>query len=72
ESFRSHLLPVIKNIHGSLQHLDVNTVPVNKNTADVLSQLKQELSEAVKREEYELAATLRDKIKELEKERQGG
>jgi protein arginine kinase activator len=68
DSFRKELLPIIKNIHGSTLHVG-GKAPVQSavdNVAVEIDKLKTELNQAVKNEEYELAATLRDRIKELE------
>ncbi len=73
EAFKSVLAPLIERAHeGATQH--VGKVPT---TADAtiqkqagLLQLRRELEEAIVQENYELAARLRDQIKDLESEPQ--
>ena len=74
KTFRTSLAPLLKRIHGANQHLGKSPNPQAldelKNTtkrAQELDQAKLELSKAVKNEEFEVAASLRDKIKFLEK-----
>ena len=68
--FAEMLEPVLEKIHFGLKHegkmprrRDAKAARLRK-----LVELKRRLEEAVKREEYELAAQLRDQIKELESE----
>jgi len=65
ETFAEELLPVIKRSQGGRsQHL--GTKPSVVSPVDsMLSSLRKELSDAIEKEEYELAAELRDKIREL-------
>lgn len=72
-TFRDRLNPLIKRIHGSNAH--VGKVP-RRTGGDLrikkeIEDLKAQLDESVKREEFEKAAELRDKIKELEKKLNG-
>ncbi|NLW24047.1 MAG: hypothetical protein GXY91_02155 [Clostridia bacterium] len=74
--FGNYLEHLLRRIHGNTQHL--GKIP-NRAGADIklkkeLTELKLELQKAVLNEEYEKAAQLRDKIKELEKGKgvQGG
>ena len=68
EFFDSYLEPVMKRIHGNCRH--VGKLPENADKSHKITQqlsaLKEELRSAVSREDYEKAAILRDKIKELE------
>ncbi len=71
ETFKEELLPTLNRLHGKVKH--VGRAPsFNKGEEDSLdkriSKLKDELSAAVKSEEFEKAAQLRDEIKLLEKE----
>ena len=73
-TFRVSLAPLLKRIHGSHQHLGKAPDPLHLKEQKVSSKLleeleavKQELLKAVKKEEFEEAAALRDKIKFLEK-----
>lgn len=74
ENFQTYLVPVIKGVQGNLEH--VGKIP-NKTGKEILSKrkllkLKEELQEAITAEEYEKAAQLRDEIRELQKNEQGG
>ena len=70
-AFKSRLMPIIKNIHGINEH--IGKLP--SSAADELKfkreleQLKKELKEAIRLEEFERAAQLRDRIRSME---QGG
>lgn len=73
-AFKVSLLPLLKRIHGSNQHMgktpDATAMKDAKQSLKLgedLEAVKQELLKAVKREEFEEAAALRDKIKFLEK-----
>ena len=74
KTFRTSLAPLLKRLHGANQHLGKSPNPLaldevkNSNKrAQELDQVKAELTKAVKNEEFEVAAALRDKIKFLEK-----
>ncbi|KPU42665.1 UvrB/uvrC motif protein [Oxobacter pfennigii] len=68
ESFGNRLEPLLKRIHGNTQH----TGKVPKRTGGIIKikrdieKLRYELKRAIDNEEYEKAAELRDKIKNLE------
>ncbi len=66
--FRDDLNPILKRIHGSTEHKGKTPAKAeqSKKTVNELEKLKNELSEAISSEEYEKAALLRDKIRELE------
>lgn len=73
-AFKPSLVPLLKRIHGSNQHLGKSLNPQSVSEQKVSSKLhdeleiaKQELQKAIKKEEFEEAASLRDKIKFLEK-----
>jgi protein arginine kinase activator len=68
-SFRRYLLPLLKRIHGSTKHYGKTPLVLAKAVRDKsdLAQLKDHLEKAISSEEFEEAARLRDKIKELEK-----
>ncbi|MBI4244959.1 MAG: UvrB/UvrC motif-containing protein [Planctomycetes bacterium] len=63
--FGEWLEPFIEKIHGSSQHVGKTPKQINQEAKkDIeLAKLKKELQEAVKKEDYESAARLRDKIK---------
>ncbi len=67
-AFKEQLVPVLKNIQGSIRHS--GKLP-KKAGAELyvkreLENLKNQLKRAVEKEEYEEAAKLRDKIRNLE------
>ena len=66
--FAPVLEPLLKRLHGSAQHLGKRqpcTVRV-PSPAEALNRLKAELQDAVRHEEFERAAALRDELKEFE------
>lgn len=68
--FGSRLDPVLRRLHGRAEH--VGKAPKRRfgdiNKKRQIQALRKQLEEAVKREAYEEAARLRDKIRELEKQ----
>lgn len=81
ETFWDQLLPSIRRIHGNTSHcgkiphgLEYTEIKENsqaenedaKNPKTKIKSLKAELEKAVKEQNFEKAAELRDKIKELE------
>ena len=68
-SFKKQLLPLVKRIHGSDRHMGkVPFKPAKKGLskqAKDLHKSKVELQEAIALENFERAAELRDRIKEL-------
>ncbi len=72
--FAEMLEPLLEKIHFGTKH--VGKVPKGKDEKAMrlrkLVELRKRLDEAVKREEYELAAQIRDQIKELESGKEQG
>ena len=71
--FYDKLLPSIQRIHGRIKHNGkqapaVETVaqPVPEVKEDPVEKLKKDLAQAIENQEFEQAAVIRDKIKELE------
>ncbi len=64
-TFRNLLLPSLKNIHGSNTYKG-NFPNHTTNTISEIEELKQMLALAVENQNFEKAAELRDKIKEME------
>jgi protein arginine kinase activator len=67
-AFRGQLDPMLRKIHGKTYH--VGKVP-HRTGGEIrkkneINRLKRELQEAINAEEYERAAVLRDRIKEME------
>lgn len=69
-AFDSHLQPLLRRIHGGARH----TGKVPRRSQSVvrfrreLEQLKEELQELVRKEEFEEAAEIRDRIRSMELE----
>ncbi len=69
-TFKHFLTPLLKKIHSATRHVGKTPATIEKvvpQASDEIEQLKKALERAIKTEEYEEAAKLRDKIKELEK-----
>jgi protein arginine kinase activator len=69
ETFHKKLAELLKKIHGSDRH--VGKTPYKEEKArkgsESLERLRGELEELIRKEEFEKAAVLRDRIKELER-----
>ncbi|HOB10832.1 MAG TPA: UvrB/UvrC motif-containing protein [Acetomicrobium sp.] len=68
KTFREYIKPLLRKIHGSDRHRgDRPDVSAFRGEAvkSELERLQGELKEAVEREEYERAAKIRDRIREL-------
>ncbi len=68
-AFRENLRPLLKRIHGSTKHTGKSAKGRGADGPDKraeISVLKQRLQLAVDREEFEEAAKLRDRIRDLE------
>ncbi|MFA5431090.1 MAG: UvrB/UvrC motif-containing protein [Candidatus Omnitrophota bacterium] len=70
-AFRQYLAPLLKRIHGSVRHS--GKFPVNQEqrteqprAKNELQELRRRLLKAVEREDFEEAAGLRDRIREME------
>ncbi len=66
--FRKFLVPIIEKIHSAKRH--TGKIPIDRGgkNYNILVQIKEleiQLKEAIKKEEFEKAAEIRDKIKEL-------
>lgn len=69
ESFKMHLNTLLKKVHGSNHHLGKTPVkipPSEKREMENLQELKARLQEAIQVEDFEGAAEIRDKIREVE------
>jgi len=69
ENFNATLMPVIKRVQGNVEHIGKLPKKSGKGIMEKkrLIQLKEELQRVIAAEEYERAAELRDKIRELQK-----
>ncbi len=70
EVFRDELSRMIQSVHGTTTH--TGSVPARHRAkqarAEELKRLKKELQEAVLKEDYERAASLRDEVRKLQSE----
>jgi protein arginine kinase activator len=69
DEFREELLPLLENIHGDPPKHAGKTprrLPQTKQTQSELVVLRKQLLQAVNKENYEEAARLRDRIRQLE------
>ncbi|UCD55490.1 MAG: UvrB/UvrC motif-containing protein [Candidatus Omnitrophota bacterium] len=71
ETFKEQLSPLLRKIHGSDRH--TGKLPMKKEAirgkGALLSDLKTKLEKAIKLEEFEEAARLRDQLKALERKK---
>ena len=69
EEFYDELLPSIRRIHGRTNHTGklARSAGTEVKVRNEITKCKYELEQAIKTQEFEKAAELRDKIKELEK-----
>ncbi len=66
--FRKLFATIIEKIHGAKRHKGKRPAVLTSRTHNILVQIKElelQLKEAIKKEEFEKAAKIRDKIKEL-------
>lgn len=67
EVFKSSLLPTIHKIHGNVVHSGNTPENYKENTNSAkLEALKKELEVCIEKQEYEKAAVIRDRIREME------
>jgi len=69
KSFADELRPLIRRIHGSTRHVGTapDSLAEDAGSREEMRRLKSDLDDAVRREEYERAAELRDRIRDLER-----
>jgi protein arginine kinase activator len=71
DAFKGQLDPMLRRIHGKTYH--VGKVPHRSGSEirlrNEINRLKRELQEAINAEEYERAAVIRDRIKEIEQKK---
>lgn len=68
QEFRDELLPLLENIHGDTRHAGKTPrrLPQIRQTLGELTQVRKQLQQAITREDYEEAARLRDRIRQME------
>ena len=66
-SFRAQLAPMLSRIHGQVQHEGRVPAAMSESVRGKreLERLKAEMGQAVEREDFEAAAQLRDRIREM-------
>jgi len=72
ESFKMHLSTLLKKVHGSNHHLGKTPTKIprsEKKKIENLQELKSQLVQAIQIEDFERAAEIRDKIRELENQK---
>lgn len=70
EAFKGHIASLLKRIHGADRHVGKVPLTIGKTVKDTraLQELKMKMEKAIGMEEFEEAAKLRDKIRDLEKD----
>jgi len=74
DAFKTHLSALLKKIHGSNQHLGKMPIALSKEEKKEIEDIKgmkNQLLKAIQLEKFEKAAELRDKIREIEKRKEG-
>ena len=68
-AFKEALVPLLKRIHGSTQHCGKSPKKIARivKARNELEVLKEKLQKSIQKEDFEEAAKLRDKIREIEK-----
>jgi len=68
DAFKAELLPLLESIHGDVRHLGKTPrrLPRTQSAQVELTTLRRRLQQLVTEENYEEAARVRDRIKELE------
>ncbi len=68
DAFEAQLVQVLRHVHGSTQHAGKKAAQVGERAAlrERMNVLREELSEAIRTEDYERAAAIRDEIRGLE------
>lgn len=69
-TFKDSLAPLLKRVHGSSEHVGKVPASAGQETrvGRALKELRERLHQAIQKEEFEEAAGLRDRIRELEKQ----
>ncbi len=73
EAFKEEIKPLLRRIHGSNVHIGKSphsSQGIFEKRREI-EDLKVDLSRSIEREDFERAAELRDRIKELEQQREG-
>lgn len=70
EAFHDRLVPLVRRIHGAVQHVGRTTKVGRKRAQErlTLERLRTDLKQAIEGEDYERAAALRDQLRRAEDE----
>jgi protein arginine kinase activator len=73
DAFKKHVGPLLKRIHGSDRHMGKVPLAAGKTQKDSrnIQDLRSKLDNAIQSEEFEEAARLRDRIKDIESKIKG-
>jgi len=73
DSFRERLEPLVRRLHGAVQHVGKSTTTGRKHAQERMNRqrLTEELDQAIKNEDYEKAAAVRDQMRRLETNARG-
>lgn len=66
--FRDQLIPSIKKLHNNTKHIGNIPASASSSSSSKIAVLKSQLEIAIKNQEFEIAAKIRDQINELKKE----
>ena len=66
DAFHEELKVILRRLHGTNRHIQPDGKPSADVRTDSMSGLKKKLHHAIQREEYEKAAELRDRIRNLQ------
>jgi len=68
ETFHDRLVPLVRRIHGAVQHVGKSTQTGRKRAQErlTLDRLRTNLKQAIEGEDYERAAALRDQLRRAE------
>lgn len=69
DKFMRELKILLRRIHGSNRHIGSSRETRNQMEQESQQSLKKKLKNAIQNEEYEIAAQLRDRIREMEQKR---
>lgn len=71
-TFRNHAAAMLKKIHGTAKHVDISSAESHEKKegkneeVNEIDALRKKLTDAIENENFEEAALLRDKIREME------
>lgn len=68
DTFLGNLKILLRRLHGTNQHIGKSYKKEKEEKKETVASLKKKLKDAIAKEEYELAAELRDHIREFEQQ----